>query len=439
MASPEKFFRTNDKAVMVNFLCQRCCQPLKLHSSFDDIDEQTFHEIVTPPYPDSGHFGYNSVDAFQKTLESGDISKKLILPPRLTENGQGFLVVGDIISSTSGHGNSMHVSSTLFDLMSNQSDIDHPLCEACTDTLLDQMDQQLKIAEDECKKYREFLETIEEDKSEKNPEALEAEVELLKEEEKQLESSLLEVEEKVKAVKEVLIECEEERERLERDENRYWQEYSYLEKQHLQCEDDNLSADNQLHYAQAQLDKLQKTNVFNATFHIWHKGHFGTINNFRLGRLPSVPVEWAEINAAWGQTVLLLHSLAKKIGLTFERYRLVPYGNQSYVEVLGDKPKVLPLYCYGGFKFWGDTKFDQAMVGFLDCLQQFKEKIEDVDSSFVLPHKMGKGKIADVENKNTYSIRIQLNSEEHWTKALKFMLTNLKWGIAWVSSQSKNS
>ena len=29
------------------------------------------------------------------------------------------------------------------------------------------------------------------------------------------------------------------------------------------------SVDNQLKYAQAQLDKLKKTNVFNATFHIW--------------------------------------------------------------------------------------------------------------------------------------------------------------------------
>ena len=30
-------------------------------------------------------------------------------------------------------------------------------------------------------------------------------------------------------------------------------------------------------------------------------------------------VEWSEINAAWGQTVLLLHSLAKKMNLTFQR------------------------------------------------------------------------------------------------------------------------
>ena len=35
----------------------------------------------------------------------------------------------------------------------------------------------------------------------------------------------------------------------------------------------------------------------------------------------------------------------------------------------------------------------------------------------------------------SHFFRIQFNSEEHWTKALKFMLTNLKWGLAWVSSQ----
>ena len=81
------------------------------------------------------------------------------------------------------------------------------------------------------------------------------------------------------------------------------------------------------------MDRLRQMNVFNATFHLWHSGHFGTINGLRLGRLPAVPVSWQEINAAWGQTVLLLASLARKIGLTFSKYKLVPYGNQSYIEV----------------------------------------------------------------------------------------------------------
>ena len=51
-----------------------------------------------------------------------------------------------------------------------------------------------------------------------------------------------------------------------------------------------------------------------------HDGHFGTINTFRLGRLPSVPVEWNEINAAWGQTVLLLHTMALRLNFRFSRY-----------------------------------------------------------------------------------------------------------------------
>jgi len=104
-----------------------------------------------------------------------------------------------------------------------------------------------------------------------------------------------------------------------------------------------------LNYAQFHLDKLKKTNVFNTTFHIWHKGHFGTINNFRLGRLPSAPVDWSEINAAWGQTTLLLIALARKSNLTFQKYRLVPYGSHSYVEVSNDVTSGRSVY---GFFSW---------------------------------------------------------------------------------------
>lgn len=161
----------------------------------------------------------------------------------------------------------------------------------------------------------------------------------------------------------------------------------------------------QLAYTQSQLDKLNKTNVFNATFHIWHSGHFGTINNFRLGRLPTAPVDWSEINAAWGQTALLLSALARKINLTFDKYKVVPYGNHSYIEVIDEKTE-LPLYGSGGFKFFWDPKFDSAMVAFLDCMQQFRDKvkIEKGDRDFSLPYRMSKsGKIED--NHTTYSIR----------------------------------
>lgn len=42
--------------------------------------------------------------------------------------------------------------------------------------------------------------------------------------------------------------------------------------------------------SQAHLELLKRTNVLNDAFPIGHDGDFGTINNFRLGRLPRVPV-----------------------------------------------------------------------------------------------------------------------------------------------------
>lgn len=65
----------------------------------------------------------------------------------------------------------------------------------------------------------------------------------------------------------------------------------------------------------------------------------------------------------------------------------------------------LPLYGSGGFRFLWDTKFDSAMVAFLDCLQQFKEAVEQGDSGFSLPYRMERGRIEDSTTGNSFSIR----------------------------------
>lgn len=216
--------------------------------------------------------------------------------------------------------------------------------------------------------------------------------------------------------------------------DKHWTEYNQLKYQLFNLDDEILSAENQLTYFKRRIDQLNKTNVLNAAFHIWHTGNFGTINGFRLGRLPKEPVGWDEINAAWGQCVLLLHCLAKKINLKFKRYKLVPYGNNSFIESLDNKTRELPLYVSGGFMFIWTPKFDLAMIAYLDCLQQFKEQVEKDESNFKLPYKIEKGKIIDNINGYSFSIKMQTNSEEQWTKALKFMLTNLKWSLAYVTS-----
>lgn len=266
------------------------------------------------------------------------------------------------------------------------------------------MDHQLKLAETEWNDYNNYLKKLELTDDVPNLDQLENELADLSNEEDRLLKELSSIKREEDAVKAAIKVQEEEKYRLESEEEKYWREYTKHRRDLMATEDEFRSVECQLAYAQSQLDKLKKTNVFNVTFHIWHSGHFGTINNFRLGRLPSAPVEWSEINAAWGQTALLLTALARKMNLTFKRYKLVPYGNHSYIEVLGEG-KELPLFGSGGFRFFWDSKIDAAMVAFLDCLQQFKEEVEKGNSGFCLPYKMSKGKIEDPATGNSYSIK----------------------------------
>ena len=106
----------------------------------------------------------------------------------------------------------------------------------------------------------------------------------------------------------------------------------------------------------------------------------------------------------------------------------------TMVKTLADD-KTLPLYGSGGFRMIFDTKFDAAMVAFLDCLQQFSNEVQK-QGVFSLPYEMDKGKIRDNNNGGWQSIKLQFNSEDSWTKACRYMLTNLKWGLAFVSMQN---
>merc|ERR1712179_158335 len=51
----------------------------------------------------------------------------------------------------------LKVTSQLFDMLSDNSSVDHPLCEECTDTLLPSLEQQLELAEQDSQQYQEYL------------------------------------------------------------------------------------------------------------------------------------------------------------------------------------------------------------------------------------------------------------------------------------------
>ena len=273
----------------------------------------------------SGHFLKINFSSFQAASLD-----RLVIPAKFYEssglalsgNGNGFTLVGES-GQASAMSQRLKVTASLFDMLSDNSSVDHPLCEECTDTMLQYLDQQLDQAELDSQQYQEFLTSLSnETEDSSNLGQLQVELDSLKLEEQELVQELETLKQENEKIDSELETQSLGRARLEEQEEQYWRQYSLHKQQLLLAEDEYRSLDCQLRYNQSQLDKLKKTNVFNATFHIWHSGHFGTINGFRLGRLPSIPVDWNELNTAWGQTVLLLHSLVKRIKLQLQRYQL---------------------------------------------------------------------------------------------------------------------
>lgn len=143
------------------------------------------------------------------------------------------------------------------------------------------MEQQLAQAEEECQEYKQFLTKKGKDPEDgnlSNLETLEKELLGLQLEENELISELKELELKQVRVSREIEEEIAEKSLVEQDEERYWKLSSVQHHQKHQALDEQTSLECQLQYAQSNLERLKQTNSFNASFHLWHIGHFGTIN-----------------------------------------------------------------------------------------------------------------------------------------------------------------
>lgn len=54
------------------------------------------------------------------------------------------------------------------------------------------------------------------------------------------------------------------------------------------------------------------------TFHIVVTETSASINGLRFGKSSKSPLEWPDFNAAWGQILLLLQALARKLAYEFK-------------------------------------------------------------------------------------------------------------------------
>ncbi|RPA81349.1 APG6-domain-containing protein [Ascobolus immersus RN42] len=334
-------------------------------------------------------------------------------------------------------------STRIFEVLSARTDIDHPICTECTEVLLEGMQKKLQHATRERDAYIAFLKQVNNSiPTQEEIDDVNHELEKLSMEEEEALRALEETERENEAVKEEIRRLEEESRQLDEEETEFWRsrnEFS-LDLEEFQNERDSVNL--QYDHDSKQLERLQRTNVYNDTFCIGHDGYFGTINGLRLGRLPNQQVDWAEINAAWGQTCLLLATISEKLNFTFRNYRLLPLGSYSRIEkieppvsasssVPAPKPTAYDLFSSGDLplgRVFYHRRFDTGMVCFLECLRQLGEFVESRDSTLKLPYAIVKDRIGDA------GIRLAFNRDEEWTRACKYTLTCAKFLLAHASN-----
>lgn len=190
-----------------------------------------------------------------------------------------------------------------------------------------------------------------------------------------------------------------------------------------------------LHHQRNELQRLSRSMPLSDVFYIWFDGLLGTISSHRLGRMSSMPVDWTEINAAWGFATLLLRALATSIGVVFKDWEPVPMGVMSKMRNISENA-LYELYFSSDLslgRFFWYRKYDNAICGFLQCVGEIVTQVSMEDPSYVFPYAISKEKIGP--HAAMISVRYQFSEEHEWTRAMKYLLTTLKFATAWLAKK----
>jgi len=355
----------------------------------------------------------------------------------------------------------------LFEILSARSDIDHPVCTECTALLLSSLEARLEASVRERDAYIGFLKRLQNDvPTESELAASKEALRQAREDEEKATQELLRLEAERKAVDQELADLSAESLALNAEETAFWRTHNAFSSTLSSALAAHASITASLAHDTAQLSLLQRTNVHNDTFSISHDGIFGTINGLRLGRMAAHPVDWPEINAAWGHTLLLLSTMAKMAGFRFRGYELCPMGSTSSIVAVteGRAGKAgrrrLELWTSGdmplGLTFM-HRRFDAAMAAFLDCLAQLGAFVEAASERTSMDRERrsvdgGSGRVSrdgsqrgrrmglkmpytiEGDKIGGQSIRLGMAQDDGWSSACKYVLTCCKYLLAHVSN-----
>ncbi|CCE61191.1 hypothetical protein TPHA_0A01060 [Tetrapisispora phaffii CBS 4417] len=342
----------------------------------------------------------------------------------------------------------------IFNILSENSNFDHPICQECCNIIIEKMQGQFDEVLKERDTYQQFIKQIEEQKGNFQETSLtekETEFKTLLDEREILLKHLQELEKKDEQLdKDIgLIQEMFEGKKVKTEEIMLRNNNKDLDK--LRFEKELRSLNCQYESLLHNLDQLRKLNVYNETFKISHEGPFGTINGLRLGGFDDVPVSWKEINAALGQVILLLYTISTRLDLKLDGYKFQPLGSFSKIMKFNKETEdwlIFEAYSDESFKvgkiFRRESNFDKAMECLLATIRQLVVKLatlkkvdNNVDNNSTseqdeleLPYSIYGDKI------NSLSVKLYgSNPTLEWTTAMKLLLTNIKWLLAYASSK----
>eukprot|EP00906_Rhabdomonas_costata_P003863 RCo005825 len=321
----------------------------------------------------------------------------------------------------------------VLDHVAETAQIGQPLCPECTKAAAAELETKLSALQEDTANLEGFLAQLPTGVTKSGGGnvivKLQSDLDELERQERKLLEELAVVEIQEGEVHKEAAVIDREREDLEAQIQTYWRSCNEYVVEDNASWENSCAAQEQLRACDDELSRLNQANLLNEAFHIWFDGHFGTVNNFRLGRLPVEQVDWTEINAAWGYAALLLHTIAEARRFQWTKFRVVPKGSVSLVEEISKK-SINELY--GGAQvLFAARRFDRAMTGFLFCLEELissEIRLHDSSPPPVPPYPIFGDTVGAL------TVRLSQNSEENWTRAMKYLLCDLKWLIALVCS-----
>ncbi|KAH9731590.1 Beclin-1-like protein [Citrus sinensis] len=398
----------------------------RMDNSFVVLPKQRPQSHGVPPRPrgssaqseasQSGKAMDESFVVIYKSESASDGGGPHIPPPEGGTNGP-------MQPNNSGFHSTITVLKRAFEIATSQTQVEQPLCLECMRVLSDKLDKEVDDVTRDIEAYEACLQRLEGEARDVLSEADFLKEKLkIEEEERKLEAAIEETEKQNAEVNAELKELELKSKRFKELEERYWQEFNNFQFQLIAHQEERDAISSKIEVSQAHLELLKRTNVLNDAFPIWHDGEFGTINNFRLGRLPKIPMV-VPVQHAW--CMRCVNHLGKL-------YLVIPvlfFTEKVFIETVSH----VSFRRFGPVNLFWSTRYDKAMTLFLSCLKDFAEFANSKDQEnnippdkcFKLPYKIENDK---VEN---YSITQSFNKQENWTKALKYTLCNLKWALFW--------